>query len=159
MVGGRVGAGVTGTQHRGQLLARLVAEAMQWVKAEAALAVRARAFLLAVALDKLRVEIQGDRRRPRTQRPCPLAHPPARLTDRRQLPLAEPMQQTRRRRRRSDQPEQIRLLRQRTEVGDTIAAVDQRRREINQQPSRIMLRPPPKQMRERARQLTLQAEP
>ena len=129
------------------------------MEAEAALAVRCGALLLRVALQKLRVEVERHRRRPRPQRPRPFARASARLPDRRQLRLAERVQKPCRGRVRRNRTEQLRLLRQHTKIGDTLAAVDHRRREVNQHPSRIVLRPSPKQMREHRRQLTVEAEP
>ena len=141
------------------MLTRLVQETMQRVEAEAALAVRAGALLVGVALEQLRVEVERDRCRPRPQCPRPLARASPRCTDRRQLRLAERVQQPRRGRVRGDRAEQIGLLRQRPQIGNAIAAVDHRRREINQHPSRIVLRPPTKQMPKPPRQPAVKADP
>jgi hypothetical protein len=159
VVGGGVRAGVAGPQETGEMLSRFVEEAVERVEAEAALAVRAGALLAGVTLEQLRVEIERDPRRPHAQPPGALTRPPTRLADRGELRLPERREKSCRGRVRRDRTEQRRLLREHAQIGDTVAAVDQRRREINQHPARIMLRPPTKQPRERRRQLPLQPQP
>src|SRR5205814_10499171 len=114
--GGGVRAGVAGTQQPRQVLTGLVEEAVQRVEAEAALAVRPAALLLGVALQQLRVEIERDRLRARSQRPGPLAGSAAGGADRRQLVLAERVQQPRGGRVRRNPAEQVRLLGKRTQI-------------------------------------------
>src|SRR5437879_513008 len=102
------------------------------METEAALAVRRRTLLLAMTLEQLSVEVERDRRRPRTQGPRLRARPTTRPPNCRQLLLAQPVQQPRRRRVRRDRAKEIGLLGQRCQIGDAVAAVDQRRRQINE---------------------------
>jgi hypothetical protein len=141
------------------VLTRLVEEAVQWVEAEAALAVRRSTLLLGVALQQLRVEIERDRLRARPQRPGPLAGTAACGADRRQLVLAERVQQPCGGRVRRDAAEQVRLLGKRAQIRDAVAAIDQHRRQINHHSPRVVQRAPLEQAPEPGRELTLEPQP
>ena len=60
---------------------------------------------------------------------------------------------------RRDLPEQVRLLGKRAQIGDTVAAIDQHRRQINQHPPRPVQRAPLEQLRKPGRKLPLQPQP
>ncbi len=132
VIGGSVRTRVARPQTRGQRLAGLVAIGHQRMKAIAALVGPGRPFLVGVAADQRRVDVDRDAlRRPR-QGPDMLASPGVRVGERVEQPgrRRDPVNDPERGRVRRHRPEQRVLVTHRSEIGKAVSAVGEHHRQV-----------------------------
>ena len=151
----------TSSQHPGERLVGLVQIRQDRVKPEPGAVVHRRAFLLGMRVDQRRVDIDHDPLGPNPETPRTFPRRRTRGAQRiKQRRLAgDPIDQPKRRRVRSDRPEQRLLIPDRAKVRQTVAAVGEHHREIPDHPAGIMTSTTLTNPRQRTRELPGETDP
>ena len=135
---GRVGAGASRSQDRGQRVPRRFQKARQGMKAEAVLVVAARLLLLRVRGDQRGVDIEHQKLGPARLSPDLIPHPSPRRTELVQVALGQPADDARGGGDGGDASEQIGLIVEDSEVAQAVAAVGDADREIGEHRPRMV---------------------